>query len=111
MHHFRKSRPSAPTTPAELVRTLAPQRDLRTLAAAASVIALSTTSAFVDTRDVPSDGPADHVRDTDWRTTHATVRMALDLTKESSDMLLPLKATIGGVSALIRNFEVSMSYM
>jgi len=102
----RPSRPPTPTTRAGLVPTLTSQRDLRTLAAAASAITLSITPV-VDTRDIPSDGAADHARDTGWRTAYAAVRMAIEIGKESSDMFLPLEAAIGGVSALIRNFEVS----
>jgi hypothetical protein len=33
--------------------------------------------------------------------------MAIDITKESSDMFLPLKAVVGAISVLIKNYDVS----
>ena len=33
--------------------------------------------------------------------------MAVDITKESSDMFLPLKAVVGAISVLIKNYDVS----
>jgi len=32
--------------------------------------------------------------------------MAIDVTKESSDLFLPLKAVVGALSVLIRNYDV-----
>jgi len=86
------------------------QRDSRALAATSSAIALSITSAFDNTCDVPGDGAADRGRDAGWRTAYAAVRMAVEVTKESSDLCLPLKAVVGAVSVLIKNCDVSMSY-
>ena len=34
--------------------------------------------------------------------------MAIEITKESSDMFLPLKAVVGALSVLIRNYDVSL---
>ena len=34
--------------------------------------------------------------------------MAVEITKESSDMFLPLKAVVGAVSVLIKNYDVSV---
>jgi len=33
--------------------------------------------------------------------------MAVDIAKESSDMFLPLKAVVGALSVLIKNYDVS----
>jgi len=33
--------------------------------------------------------------------------MAVEITKESSDMFLPLKAVAGALSALMKNYDVS----
>jgi hypothetical protein len=33
--------------------------------------------------------------------------MAVEITKESSDMCLPLKAVVGALSVLIRNYDLS----
>ena len=117
MRHFRRSRPSAdtppltPESPAELARMLTAQRDSRALAAASSVIALSITSAFDGTHDVPSDGAADRGIDTGWRTAYAAARMAIEVAKESSDMFLPLKAVVGAMSVLMKNCDVSAPYL
>ena len=117
MRHFRRSRPSAdtpppnPESPAELARTLTSQRDSRALAAASSVIALSITSAFGGTRDLPSDGAADTGRDAGWRTAYSAAKMAIEVAKESSDMFLPLKAVVGAMSVLMKNCDVSAPYL
>ena len=117
MRNFRKSKPLAGTppptseSPAELARTLTSQRDSRALAATSSVIALSITSAFNDTRDLPSDCAADRGRDAGWRTAYAAARVAVEVAKESSDMFLPLKAIVGAMSALMKNCDVSTSYL
>ena len=78
------------------------------LAATSSAIALSITPAF---DDVPNDGAADKGKDTGWRTAYAAVRMAVEVTKESSDMFLPLKAVVGAVSILMKNCDVSTFYL
>lgn len=115
MYYPRKLKPSVdtppPEPPAELARMLVSQRDPRALVAMSSAIALSITSAFDDTRNVPSDGVADEGRDASLRTAYAAVRMAVDVVKESSDMFPPLKTVVGAVSALMKNCEVSTSHL
>ena len=117
MPRFRKSNPSAgapppgPESPADLVPTLVSQRDSTAIAATSSAIALSITSAFVNTLDMSSDGSADRDKDSGWRTAYAAVRMAVEVTKESSDMFLPLKAVVGAVSALMKNCDVSRPHL
>ena len=76
-----------------------------------SAIALSITSAFDDTRDGPSDGAADRGENAGWRTAYAAVRMTVEVAKDSSDMFPPLKTVVGAVSALMKNCEVSTSYL
>jgi len=97
-------------SPAELVQNLAslPQGDSRALAASSTAIALSIGSAFfnTDTYDTPSDVRR---RDTGWQTVYAAVRMAVEALKESSDMLLPLKAVVGAMSVLMKNYDVGVS--
>jgi len=34
--------------------------------------------------------------------------MAIEIAKETSDMFLPLKAVVGAVSALMKNYDVSV---
>ena len=44
-----------------------------------------------------------------WKTAYSAVRMAVEVTKESSDLFLPLKAVVGAVSILMKNYDVSAS--
>ena len=113
MQKSHKSKPSGgtppptPRFPAKLVQELTSRKDLRALAAASSAIALSIGSASNDTSDTSSDGDTVQAMDEIRKTTYAAVRMAVDITKESSDMCLPLKAVVGAISALIKNYDVS----
>jgi hypothetical protein len=115
MHRLRKSKQSAnppvstPTHPAELVQTLTSQRDSRAIAASSTAIALSISSAFYDIRDTSSDSSNARGRDTGWQTAYTAAKMAVEITKESSDMFLPLKAVVGAISVLIKNYDVSVS--
>ena len=113
MHRLRKPKSpgaSTPTYPGELVQRLTslPQGDPRALAASSTAIALSIASPFYDTGDPSGDGAAVRGRDADWQTTYGAVRMAIEIAKETSDMFLPLKAVVGAVSALMKNYDVSM---
>jgi hypothetical protein len=36
--------------------------------------------------------------------------MAVEIAKESSDMFLPLKAVVAAMSALVRNYDVSVLF-
>jgi hypothetical protein len=90
------------------VRNLTSRRDSRALAASSAAIVLSIGSAFNDTHDGSGDG-AVRGRDATWQTTYAAVRMAVEITKESSDLFLPLKAVVGAMSVLIKNYDVGVS--
>lgn len=46
--------------------------------------------------------------DSAWQTAYSTAKMVVDITKESSDMFLPLKAVVGALSVLIKNYDVSL---
>jgi len=102
-----------PKPPGELARKLKSlvRGDSRTLAASSSAIALSIASPFYDTRDASSDESLAQGRDTGWKTAYDTARMAVEITKESSDMFLPLKAVMGAISVLIKNYDVGLSSM
>jgi hypothetical protein len=106
MSHLGKSQSSTdPTPPPELVQQLASQRRLpgaRCLTSTA--IALSIGSRILRCRW--------HARR--WRccsrkgrglanSAYAAVRTAVEITKESSDLFLPLKAVVGAMSVLIKN--------
>jgi hypothetical protein len=115
MPRFRKSKSSAnppvstPALPAELVQNLASQRDSRALVASSTAIALSISSAFCDVRDTPSNDTTARGRDTGWQTAYNAAKIAVEITKESSDMFLPLKAVVGAISVLIKNYDVGVS--
>ena len=101
---------STPTSPAELVvQTLTSQRNSRTLAASSFAIALSISSPSYDTHNTPGDGTAARGRGSGWQTTCGAVRMTVEAAKESSDVFLPLKALMGAISVLIKNYDVSVS--
>ena len=38
---------------------------------------------------------------------YSTAKMVIGITKESSDIFLPLKAVVGALSVLIKNYDVS----
>jgi hypothetical protein len=118
MPRLRKSKSPAadisaptPTPPAELVQNLTSQRDFRALAASSTAIALSIGSPNHEPDDTPSDETAVQERDTGWQTAYAAVRMAIEITKESSDMFLPLKAVVGAISVLIKNYDVGVLFV
>ena len=112
MPRFLKSKPpadiSTPTPLPELVKDLASRRDSRTLAATSAVI-LSLGSALCDTSDTSSAGVAVQEDDAVWKTAYGAARMAVEIAKETSDALPPLKAVVGAMSILIKNFDVSVS--
>jgi len=116
MSRARKSKlpaVSAPTSPAELVQRLRslPQGDSRALAVSSTAIALSIGSAFSGTSDAPSEEATIRRKNTGWQTAYCGARMAVEVAKESSDMFLPLKAVAGAMSVLIKNYDVSASYL
>jgi hypothetical protein len=110
MHHFRK--PKAPadfpaptsTPPSELVK----KRDSRALATLSAGIALSIGSAADDICGTSSDSTTVQGMDAIRQTTYAIARMVIETTKESSDSCPPLKAVVGAMSVLMRNYDVSM---
>ena len=111
MHHLRKSKTpadipvSTSTSPAELVK----KRDSGALATLSAGIALSIGSAPSNTRGTSNDSTTIQGMDTIRQTTYAVARMVVETTKESSDLCLPLKAVVGAMSALMKNYDVSVS--
>ena len=41
-----------------------------------------------------------------WKAAYQTARMAVEIANASSDMFLPLKAVVGALSVLIKNYDV-----
>jgi len=117
MRFLRKSKSladisvSTPASRADLVRNLVDRRDPKALAATSTAIALSISSAFNDAHGGPSsDDSTGQVKDTGWQTAYAAVRMAIEVAEKSSDMFLPLKAVAGAISALMKNYDVSVPH-
>ena len=122
MHHFRKkSSPSAtppdnppPTATSPIVEyirqelaTFHPRtQDKRALAASSSIIALSIASPSCDPTDIALDEPGSS-KESGWRAAYGAVRMAVDVAKDSSDLLPPLKAVMVALSVLVKNYDVS----
>jgi len=113
MRNLRK--PKAPadtpvptsTSPAELVK----KRDPRALATLSAGIVLPIGSPSNDTHGTSSDGATVQGMDAVQQTTYAIARMVVETTKESSDLCLPLKAVMGAMFVLMRNYDVSVLFM
>jgi len=84
------------------------RRNPRAPTVSSSAVAVGST---FDTRDTSSDGSTNQRKDTAWRTAYSTARMAVEIAKESSDMFLPLKAVVGAMSVLIRNYDVGALFL
>lgn len=123
MHHLRKKSssstapvngpPPIPTSPNKLikkdvVKTHSKAKDLRALAASSSSVASSIGSPSCNLSDASSDEVS---KDSGWRTAYGAARMAVEIAKESSDMFLPLKAVVGALAVLIKNYDVSPKHL
>ena len=108
MPRFRISNPPAttPPSPAE-VQKFSSKRESKSLIASSTAVALSIGSPPPDSRGTSSDNTSVGRSNTDWQTAYGAARMAVDVAKESSDMFLPLKAVVGAMSVLIKNYDVS----
>ena len=45
-------------------------------------------------------------KESGWGTAYEAAKIAIDIVNESSDMFLPLKAVVGALSVLIKNYDV-----
>ena len=57
--------------------------------------------------DTTSDGASDR---SNWKTTYDMINAAVTITKENSDLVLPLTAVVGAISAVVEYHDVSASY-
>ena len=107
---FRKSKLPAttPPSPAE-VQKFTSKKKSKSLVAASTAVAFSIGSPSPDSRGVSSDDTTVQGRGMDWQAAYGAARMAVEIAKESSDMFLPLKAVVGAMSVLIKNYDVSVS--
>ena len=118
MRRFRK-RPSSPTDsqpsssalPTRLKKKLAifqpraedPGGELAgTSSGIPSSVASSSQNQLVNIQ-LDESGPS---KESGWKTAYGTARIAVEIAKESSDLFLPLKAVVGALSVLIKNYDV-----
>ena len=119
MRRFRKKfSPATPTTDPpptspiveylkQELATFHPRvKDQRALAASSSAIALSIASPTCSPVDDALDEPGSS-KESSWKTAYGAARMAVEIANASSDMFLPLKAVVGALSVLIKNYDVS----
>jgi hypothetical protein len=67
----------------------------------------ATHTSHPDHDAIGQESSSHRAADSAWQTAYSTARMVIDIAKESSDMLLPLKAIVGALSVLIKNYDVS----
>ena len=89
----------------ETVRTHFKTKGPKALAFSSSSIALSIGSPSFDFSGVGIDEPGSS-KESGWRTAYGAARMAIEIAGESSDMFLPLKAVVGALVVLIKNYDV-----
>ena len=111
-------RPPPPVTPINHPRTTPTEREesvgAKPKARAKKPGALAALSTSIASAiGSPSQGPSntgvdqpETSKESRWRTAYVAARMAVDIAKESTDMFLPLKAVVGAVSVLIKNYDV-----
>ena len=80
-------------------------KDRRTLVALSSGIALSVASPSSDPTDTALNESGSS-KESAWKAAYGAARMAVDIAKDSSDMLPPLKAVMVALSVLTRNYDV-----
>ena len=102
--------PSTPQVVAQPVEqgltTTDPQvEDRKALAASTSATPLPITSPPRDPPDTTLDGPGSS-KESHWGTAYEAAKIAIDIANASSDMFLPLKAVVGALSVLIKNYDV-----
>jgi hypothetical protein len=111
MRHFRKwpssSAKSTTQTPQIGFGKHSKTKYPKALVTPSGAIALTVGSTSCDPSD-DETGPSGGSR---WRTAYETARMAVDITKESSDMFPPLKAVVGALSVLIKNYDVKYNQL
>ena len=82
-------------------------KDRRALAASTSAIALAIAPPPCDPTDNAPNDPGSSKEST-WKTAYGAARLAVEIANASSDMFLPLKAVVGALSVLIKNYDVRL---
>ena len=111
--------PPSPVLPAKLKKRRAifqpraeDQAQGRLVGTSSGIVSPVASSSRIQPVNTPLDEPGPS-KESGWKTAYGAAKMAVDIAKESSDMLLPLKAVVGALSVLIKNYDVSplpMSY-
>ena len=101
------STPQIVTEPIEQdLTTTNPQvEDRKALAASTSATPLPIASPPGDSADTTLDEPGSS-KESHWGTAYEAAKIAIDIANASSDMFLPLKAVVGALSVLIKNYDV-----
>ena len=100
--------PRAPTPPIteHTKQESATVGDQRAADASSSATSLSIASPSCDPGDTAlNEGGSS--KESRWRTAYAAARMAVEIANASSDLFLPLKAVVGALSVLIKNYDAS----
>lgn len=116
MSHFRKKSPlpaNATDTPPPIMEyirqelsTFHPRvKDRRALAALSSAIALSVASPSRGPIDTTPDEPGSS-KESGWKAAYGAAKIAVDVAKDCSDLLPPLKAVMVALSVLVKNYDV-----
>jgi hypothetical protein len=80
-------------------------KDLSVPATSTSAIALPIAPPSCDPTDIAPDEP-ESSKESRWATTYEAAKMVIEIANASSDMFLPLKAVVGALSVLIKNYDV-----
>ena len=101
------NRPPMPTgfIKREVVEAHSETKNPGVLAVSSGSIALSICSSSYGPSSVGNDDP-ESSKESGWRTACGAARMAVEVAEESSDMFPPLKAVVGAVAVLIKNYDV-----
>ena len=86
-------------------------KNKRTLAASSNTIAphrvaSASVSPSRDPTDIAANQPGSS-KESGWSAAYGAARMAVKIANASTDMFLPLKAVVGALSVLLKNFDVS----
>ncbi|KAF9785208.1 hypothetical protein BJ322DRAFT_817690 [Thelephora terrestris] len=104
------SPPPKPTPPVvqpikQGVKILNPKvTDIRLLPALANTIALAIASPSCGSSNPALDEPGSS-KESSWKAVYEPLKLAIDVANASSDMCLPLKAVVGALSVLVRNYD------
>ena len=63
-------------------------------------------SSFPKSSDHTADSGATPGNTSDWKSTYAATKLAINLVKESSDVFPPLESVVGGLSAILDHCDV-----